>query len=277
MPQIIKNDGEIEEFDPQKLKESLLRAKTSNLVTNEVVRQVVPDIKDGMTTSEIYTKAFEILNKKEKRSAAMYSIRRSILNFGPSGFPFEKFVAEIFKAKGYLAETGKTLKGKCIEHEMDVVVRNDNELFLFEVKFHNQLGAKSDTKTVLYMKARFNDLENQTFNIDGKKRKMTRGTLVTNTKFTHSAIKYAECVGEFDLISWDYPEKGNLYDLIHETSIQPITCIEILKDKEKERLIEKGIVNCKALKDNESIMKEVGISDAKIAEIKEHIDTICSI
>lgn len=276
MIKIIKNNGEGEPFDPEKLKASLLRARVNLITANDIVSEINKNLKTGSTTNEIYKQAFSLLKKKEKRSAVMYSLRRSILNLGPSGFPFENYISEIMQAKGYKTMRNQTLQGKCIEHETDVIAYDDKDYIIMEVKFHNKLGIKSDTKVALYIKARFDDLRASSFLVSGKKRKMTRGVLITNTKFTSSVKRYAKCVNEFDLISWDYPEKGNLYDLIFETGLHPTTCIPILSNNEKKHLIEKGLVNCRSLKDNSHIMKEVGISDEKIKKVVDNIDLICS-
>jgi len=52
-------------------------------------------MKDGMTTADIYGQAFALLRKRHGPTAVKYSIRRAMLELGPDGFPFEKFVARI--------------------------------------------------------------------------------------------------------------------------------------------------------------------------------------
>lgn len=273
---ITKGDGEKELFDPEKLRGSLKRAHTTIFVIDEIVNLIEKEIRDGMSTSHIYDRAFKILNEKSKASAAKYSLRRSILNLGPTGFPFEEYVAQIFAAKGYKTRTGQVMKGKCIEHEVDVVAWNDENLLLTEVKFHNQNGIKSDTKVALYVKARFDDLKSELFKLDGVERKMTRGLLVTNTKFTENSKHYSRCVGTFDMISWEYPEKGNLYDMIEETRLHPMTCVPMLSNSDKQELLKRGIVNCISLKDNAHVLKEIGVQKERVDEIIDNIDKICS-
>ncbi|MFT5352210.1 MAG: Holliday junction resolvase [Candidatus Paceibacteria bacterium] len=274
--EIVKNNGEKESFDPDKLKGSLERAGATVFVANDITSKIQKDIKDGSTTTDIYKEAFELLKKTEKKSALRYSIRRSVLDLGPSGFPFEKFIAEIFSAKGFTTEVGVTLKGHCADHEVDIIAYNEKELIITEAKFHNKSGIKTDTKTALYIKARFDDLQSEEFHLGGKKRKMTQGLMVTNTKFTHTARKYVNCVGTYDLISWDYPKKGNLYDLMEETTLHPLTCVAQLSKSNKNELLDRGIVNCRSLRDEREVMKEIGLSDEKIDEIIENIDIICS-
>ncbi|MBP9763388.1 MAG: restriction endonuclease [Candidatus Pacebacteria bacterium] len=274
-PQIVKSDGTKELFDSNKLLGSLLRARASKTIAEDIVEKINKEIRENMTTSQIYDRAFDLLNNRSKRTAMKYSIRRSVLNLGPTGFPFEKYIAEIFKAKGYETRTGQMLQGKCLEHEVDMVAWNDKELIVAEIKFHNEINAKSDTKVALYVKARFDDLKSENFKIAGKNRKIGRAMLITNTKFTTNAKKYVQCVGTFEMISWDYPSKDNLFDLIEETQMHPMTCIPTLTKKNQQDLLKKGIVNCMSLKNKSSALKEVGVSDEKINDILENIETLC--
>lgn len=272
---ITKADGTKEFFDSEKLTDSLRRARASEAVTEEIVSKIEKEIRDGMTTSQIYERAFDLLNSKSKKTAIKYSIRRSILNLGPTGFPFEKYISEIFKAKGYETRTGQIIQGKCIEHEVDMLAWNNDEVIVAEIKFHNELSAKSDTKVALYVKARFDDLIDQKIKLVGKDRKISRCILITNTKFTDNAKNYSECVGTFEMISWDYPDKNNLFDLIEETKLHPVTAIPILTKRNQQDLLSAGIVNCLSLKDKKQAMKNVGIPDSKINEIIENIDNLC--
>jgi Holliday junction resolvase-like predicted endonuclease len=278
MPKIYvtKSSGERELYDRKKLVASLKRAKAHKKTIDSIVGEIEGTLYDGITTTEIYKEAHNILKNKENNSAIKYSIRRSLLNLGPSGFPFERFIAQIYEAKGYKVKVGDVLQGKCIKHEIDVMAYNDKELILIEVKFHNQLGIKSDTKVALYVNARFDDLRDKEFSIGGKKRKMTSAALITNTKFTHNSKRYMKCTGEIDMISFEYPSKGNLYQMIDETKVHPMTCVPLLTKKDKRNLMDKGIVDCYDLKNHKSLMESLGMPNSKINNIIKNIDNICS-
>ncbi len=81
-----------------------------------VLAHITPEIKNGMTTSAIYKHAFSFLKKTKYPVAMRYSLRKAVMELGPSGFPFEKYVAEILRRKGYTARTGASLKGFCVTH-----------------------------------------------------------------------------------------------------------------------------------------------------------------
>ncbi len=212
---IVKADGTVAIFDPSKLRASLLRAKASEEATEKVMSQIMPEIREGMTTKEIYNHAFRYLVEHQKPVAQRYSVRRALLDMGPTGFPFEDFVAETLKVRGYETLTRQNVLGGCVQHEVDVVAWNKDELIMVEAKFHNGLGVKSDLKVALYVKARMDDIKENVFDYGGENRKVTDGWLVTNTKFSSTALHYGLCQ-KLTMIGWNYPEKGNLQDMIEE-------------------------------------------------------------
>ena len=273
---IKKSSGELEVFDKAKLIDSLQKAGASMFVADDVANQIENKLKEGMPTSMIFKQSFRLLRKKESRPAIRYSLRRSIAELGPTGFPFEDFVAEIFKQKGYKTMNDVMVKGKCTEHEIDVVAFNDDHLIMTEVKFHNQLMLKSDVKVALYIKARFDDLSGVDFDIEGKKRKMTQGLLLTNTKFTENAIQFGVCSG-VNMIGWNFPDKGNLHDLIEETGLHPLTCLTTLSGREKKMLLTKEIVTCKSLKAKIEVLTEMQLTEGRIKRVLKEITEMCGV
>jgi hypothetical protein len=275
--QILKSNGEYEKFDREKLRASLLRSSASLVTTNEVIKKVEKKLKPRMTTRELYRIAYSILNKKEKKIAMRYSVKRSVLDLGPTGFPFEKYVAELFRAKGYQTMVGVTLPGRCVKHEIDVMAYDKHELILMEVKFHNQLSIKSDTKVALYVKARWDDLKDQPVKLEKSLvEKPTRCILVTNTSFTHNSIHYAKC-NDIGMISWDYPDKGSLFDLINDTLMHPITIIDALSNRQMTDLIEKDYITANQVMENPNILLSVGINQSKRDKIIQSIKEVCEI
>jgi len=91
---VVKAGGRKEIFNPIKLENSLLRAGATHDMTDEIVLHVSRELVDGMSTSKIYEHASFLLEKMQKPAAVRYSLRRAILDLGPSGFPFEDFIAQ---------------------------------------------------------------------------------------------------------------------------------------------------------------------------------------
>jgi hypothetical protein len=271
---VVKADGTKELFDVTKLENSLKRAGATNKVVSDILSSVRERLVDDMSTHDIYHDAFSLLKKEEKPIALRYSLKRAIMELGPSGFPFEKYVAEIFKAMGYEALTGQIVKGFCVEHEIDVVAWNEKKLIMVEAKFHNTLGVKSDVKVALYVKARFDDLRQMTFNFGGKERELTEGWLVTNTKFTSTAIEYGSCQGGIVMIGWNYPPYGNLHDMILEAKLHPITCLVTLSGHQKKELLSQGIVLCKTLSEKPEILSSINTSKEDISIVLKEISEL---
>ena len=270
---IIKSDGKREVFDQEKLRASLVHSGATEEAVGKVLSHVLPELHNDMTTGEIYKHAFSILQGISAPIAKSYSLRRAVIDLGPSGFPFEDFVAEILKVKGFKCETRQTVLGACVPHEVDVVAYNDEKLIMIEAKFHNELGTKSDLKVVLYIKARFDDLAENVFNYGGKDRSITDSWLITNTKFSTTAIHYGICK-HLTMIGWNYPEKGNLQDMIEEEALHPITCLVSLSSGDKKTLLGEKIVLCSSIKEDPELLRKFLGKDFDIKPVIDEIDEL---
>ncbi|MEK9177478.1 MAG: ATP cone domain-containing protein, partial [Patescibacteria group bacterium] len=125
MPIVVKGDGSREEFDPSKLERSLRHSGADEGVARGIVPHRTAESEDGMPTDIIYKHAFKLLRREESGVAARYSMRRAILELGPTGFPFEDFFSALMRAKGYQTRRDIMVRGRCVEHEVDVVLDKD--------------------------------------------------------------------------------------------------------------------------------------------------------
>lgn len=271
---ITKANGLKERFDPEKLEASLARAGASTSVIEKVVAHVTEELKEGMTTEAIYSHAFFLLKKFEKPVVSRYSLKRAVMELGPTGFPFEHFIAEILKARGYEAKTNQLAEGHCVSHEIDIVAWNDTTFIMAEAKFHNALGLKSDVKIALYIKARFDDLRAKSFHYGGRERRLDQFWLVTNTKFTEQAVRFGECAG-IHLVGWNYPARGNLHDLIDDSGSHPLTCLTTISQHDKHALFEKNIVLCRTVRENPDILRALGYKQDKIDLVIKESELLC--
>jgi len=252
---VLKADGKREVFDEEKLRASLLHSGATEEAAEKVISHVLPELRDGMTTNDIYEHAFSVLQKISKPVARSYSLRRAVIDLGPSGFPFEDFIARVLEAKGFKCETRQTVLGGCVPHEVDVIAYNEKKLVMVEAKFHNELGTKSDLKVALYIKARFDDLAENVFDYGGVNRHITDSWLVTNTKFSSTAIHYGVCKN-LTMIGWNYPEKGGLQDMIEDEGLHPVTCLVSLSASDKRMLLDERIVLCSDIKKNPKLLNQ---------------------
>ena len=239
---VVKADGTRELFEVDKLRNSLKRAGATPDEVMSIVSQIESILHDDIQTQEIYRHAFELLRGSEIAVAARYSLRRALFNLGPTGFPFEDFLARLFASEGYTTQKRVILQGKCAEHELDVAAYNEHHSFVVEAKFHAHPGMKSDLQVALYSFARLHDLREMKIcseDVCGIKELL----LVTNTKFTTTAQKYAECSG-IKLLSWDYPNENNLHDRIQRSGLYPVTVLQTLSASQKKALIQRCAVEC---------------------------------
>jgi len=267
---VVKANGRHEPFDSKKLLNSLVNSGASEEVAQSVLDHIIPEIHKDMTTGEIYRHAFDVLRTINRPVARSYSLRRAVMELGPSGFPFEDFVAEILRAKGFKCETRQVVLGECVPHEVDVVAYTDTKLIMIEAKFHNELGTKSDLKVALYIKARFDDIKENLFNYGGKDRRVTDSWLITNTKFSSTAIHYGVCKN-LTMIGWNYPEGGGLKEMIEEEGLHPVTCLTSLSQDDKESLLASGVVMCSKVRDNPKLLSEILGSEFKVEEVINEI------
>lgn len=263
-----KKSGISEDFSEQKLIKSLVYAGSGREAAEEIVAKLKKKLYPNITTAQIYQLAFSQLQKTSKHFAANYSLKKAILGFGPSGYFFEKFVAAIYSELGYETEISKTLKGRCISHEIDVVAKKDGLTYFMECKFHNSPNKKNDVKTALYVHARSLDLKegsNTPYHEDF--------FLVSNSVFSKDAITYANCVG-LRLIGLNSPDENNLHAIIRKFKLHPITCLKKLRIKDKEHLMEAGVMLCREVMAAPQILNKIGLGPSEKRSVLNEIRNI---
>jgi hypothetical protein len=262
---ILKKSGLEESFDSSKMFDSLMNTGASEDAAREVIRLIEREIRPGMSTRKIYRLAKKYLRQIDRPSGMRYSLKDSIYALGPSGYPFEKFIASIFRLKGYRTKVGEHVKGHCVQHEVDVIAISDNEQIMMECKFHRGGNKHSDVKIAMYVSSRFRDIEKALRSQPSPAVKFS-GALVTNTRLTSEAIKYAECTG-LRAIAWKYPRDGGLEHLIEATGAYPVTMLPCATRAVVEKLTSKGIVLATEINSLRApnLSRRTGI-DLKVAE-----------
>ena len=271
---ITKANGKTEEFNSNKLRTSLKRAGAHKDEVDKIVTEIERTILDEDKTQVIYRKAFEMLRRSKQPVAAKYSLRRALFGLGPTGFPFEDFLARLFEAEGYKTKVRLELKGKCALHEIDVAAYSKKETFIAEAKFHMRPGIKSDLQVAMYSYARFLDLR-ATAVCREDKCGVDDMYIITNTKFTKTARDYAKCVG-IKLLSWNYPHNNNLQKRIEKAGVYPVTALTTLPNNQKRVLLESGIILCKELLANPKALKSAGVKPERAVKILDEASQLCA-
>ncbi len=267
MIQVKKASGDLEPFSEEKVTSSLLRAGADTALSEQIVAHVKKELYDGIPTQKIYSHIFELLKKERSPLSGRYNLKKAIMDLGPTGYPFEKFIGALLQHSGYRVETGVEVRGRCVSHEIDVIAQKDDQHIMVECKFHNQPGTRSDVKVALYVKARFDDL----------KATFTQGWLVTNTKLTSDAIQYGECAG-MKLVGWSYPASGALQNLIEQSGLHPITCLTSLSQNQKQTLLSSNIVLCRDIATaKQEVLSSLALSDEQKTRLFAEIGAMCTV
>jgi hypothetical protein len=271
---IRKVSGEMEPFSRNKLMSSLHRSGADNETVESVISDVESWVYDGMTTKKIYDRAFTLLRKKQLGIAARYKLKNAMMELGPTGYPFEFFVGQVFKQLGFHVEVGQVLQGHCVTHEVDVIATRDKNQHFIECKYYQSTGKNANVQVPMYIRSRVDDLINFRKDLPQYAGYTFHGAVVTNTRFTSDAISFGECTG-LQMLSWDYPAGCGLKEIIDEKRIFPVTVLTKLLNAEKQDLMEKGIVICSQLLENPEALAHIGLDERRQQKILEEVRSLC--
>ncbi len=268
--QVIKSSGEKADFSLAKLRNSLFKSGADKLVVDNIINIVRDELYQGISTKEIYNRAFALLKKSQPIFASKYKLKRAIYELGPTGFPFENFIGALMEYSGYKVEVGKILQGKCVNHEVDVIAIKHKQHIIAECKFHSEKTSTCNIKVPLYINSRYKDIIAQYNNTPLCP---NEGWVVTNTRFTSDAITYAKCVGLY-LLSWDYPKENGLKERIDRLGLYPITVSTLLTKREKQFLLSRKVVLCRQLVDDNFYLDHLGISEKRKTKILTEVSML---
>lgn len=271
---VVKYSGDTVDFNSNKLLKSLLKAGANPEQAQHIISTISAQLFDGMATKQIYKMAFALLKKNSNAHAARYNLREAIRMLGPAGFYFEKYIARLFESEGYKTKTNLVLQGKCVTHEIDVLIQKDSEMGMVECKFHAGREVASDVKVPMYILSRFNDLKTKSHPFFDSKSPLTSCWIVTNNRFTADAITFANCSG-LQLLSWNYPENNCLKSKTDQNKLYPITCLTTLSLAEKEHLLQEELLLVKDILVQSSVLNTIGLSPNRIQNVLKEARELC--
>lgn len=272
---VLKSSGEKVKFSLHKLEASLRRSGADNLAIEQILDTVREELYDGISTKEIYNRAFALLKKEKSVFASKYKLKKAIYELGPTGFPFERFIAEILKYSGYEVKVGQIIQGHCVFHEVDVIAKKNKDHFMVECKFHGEEGRNCNVKIPLYIYSRYQDIVTYYRKKNNEHPIPNQGWVVTNTRFTKDAVQYGMCVGLY-LLSWDYPLGNGLKDRVDRLMLYPITVSTLLTNREKQFLLSRDVVLCRQLIGDVFYLDHLGISEKRKEKILTEIEALCN-
>ncbi|MCK0190320.1 ATP cone domain-containing protein [Arenibacter sp. F20364] len=272
---IIKSSGKRAKFSLDKLRNSLKHSGADHNVVEKIVDQVKDELYEGISTKEIYNRAYALLKKNKSVFASKYKLKKAIYELGPTGFPFERFVAALLEYSGYKTRVDEIMNGLCVTHEIDVIAEKNGTVTVIECKFHSEEGRNCNVKIPLYIHSRYNDVKAHWGTKKKEYKELDKGWVVTNTRFTADAIAYGKCVGLY-LLSWDLPLNDGLKDRIDRLGLYPITVSTLLSNREKQFLLSRDVVLCRQLWKDKFFLDHLGISNTRKGKILNEIKQLCN-
>lgn len=255
-----------EPFRPEKILRSLERAGAGKDLAATVLTRLQSKVARGISTADIATRISLELDTLDRRVAARYRLRRALMELGPEGYPFEKYVGKIFSHYGYSVKIGQHIPGRCISHEIDVDAEKDGRRLMIECKYHNRRGVQSDAKVAMYTWARFEDIRDRGAAAHGGGAEFDEGWLVTNTKVTRDALAFGNCVG-LKVLGWDEPHERGLQWIIESANLYPITCLPGLNSLQRRWLLQHDLLLCHEVIAQSAILPRLGFSPAAATQL----------
>ena len=274
---VIKSDGKREAFHASNIVRSLSQVGVDEPVAENIAHEIQALGKKSIQSEEIFHSVLAYLMQYNPIWAGKYNLRKAIMQLGPTGYPFEQYIAQILHAYGYETQTNQFIRGKCVRHEIDVVAREPGHHYIVECKYHNTPGSRSDLKVALYLWSRFLDIKDRFDHESGHPNEEHGIWLVTNTRCTTEAIQYAECMG-MRVTGWGYPNGKGLEYMIHEKALYPINLFPVGQTRWMySKLAEQGLYLLKDLipLSSHDLARTINVPEEDIIFLQEQAKKLC--
>lgn len=241
---VVKADGSKQLFNKRKIIRTCIKLGASPSLARKIASKIEENAYDGITTREILREIYEELGKHDPIFKFQMDLRESLSLLKPKP-DFEQYTRIILSEIGFKVIPGQIIRGKCIDHEIDAIAFKENKTYLIEVKHHYNHHTLTGLDVVRILWAVYEDVKEgyklglHDLNING-------AMVVSNTKFSHHAIKYAECKG-IEYLGWKIPIGKGIESIIEERKLYPVTYLKGLSREIIDRLTANKIITLKKL------------------------------
>ncbi|MFW0837957.1 MAG: ATP cone domain-containing protein [Candidatus Komeilibacteria bacterium] len=265
---IIKADGSKRAFSYKKLLHSVERAGANRETAKRVAKSVLAQLPREINTNQLYDLIYKELRSTHRPAAQVYSLRRALADLPPE--VWEKYIAKLFSYYGYITTWNVIVPGASVEHQVDVIAKRDDKVWLIECKHHYDYHRDTGLGEILQVQARLEDVQDG-YKIGKNKYGFTGAWLVTNTKFSNHNKRYAEAK-KINLSGWRYPEKYSLERLIQDKAVYPLTILSLDKQS-RHWLMNNNILTLQdVLANGNKIIKNLGKDKAdRLARQVQHL------
>jgi transcriptional regulator NrdR family protein len=99
MVNVLKATGTIEPFSEEKLRNSMSKTGATSVEQDKVIKHIERKLYENIPTWQVYRSVTRSLESQSRLSKARYTLKRAIMELGPTGYPFEDYVSEILKVQ----------------------------------------------------------------------------------------------------------------------------------------------------------------------------------
>jgi len=276
---VTKYNGEKQRFDKAKVIRTCTRMGATPEIAQTIANKIEGKIYDGIHTKKIMKMIFSYMRKYRPEIKHTINLRKAITMLRPKP-DFELFVAKVLEAHGYKVKSNQFINGKCVEYEIDAIATKvkskgktkrkakDGDIIFVEVKHHYKPHTYTSLDVFLENWAKFDDLK-AGFKAGSNKIKFNRVMIVSNTKFSQHATKYAKCKG-MEYLGWKAPVEYGLEQMIEKKKLHPITFLKDLEPQEQSKLGDAGIVTIKQILSTsiDSMARRTKISKKRLKQFK---------
>ncbi len=261
--------GSLQSFNPRKIHRTCVRAGASPELARAAVEEVRTHLYEGMSTEKILQIVLDYLEEHQAADvASKYDLKSAIMRMGPAGFAFETFLSQVLGEYGYQTQLRQKVRGRCVEHEIDIILLAHGVRSMVEVKYHNASGIYTGLKEAMYTYARFLDLREG--HQDGTCERFDEAWLASNTRSSREARAYAACKG-IRLLGWRYPPARGLERMIEDKYLYPVTVLRSMDSDALKALSRANMMLTKDLisKEPKEIAKDTGLPQDRVDTLVE--------
>jgi hypothetical protein len=262
---VIKADGTRQIFDKNKVIRTCMKMGADIRTANVVAQKIENRLYEGITTKTILRMIFSYLRKYKPEVSHVFDLRRGLSLMAPKP-EFELFVQTLLKYEGFEVESNQILKGKCVGHETDAVVKKDGVTYFVEAKHHKNYHSLTGLDESRIARAILEDTT-ESYELGINRLKIDRAMIITNTRYSNHAIQYGNCRNILQ-IGWSEPEKFSLQKIIEEKKLYPLSCLKDVRLDVRMQFVFAGIVLIRQL------LEDDNIDSTKISLPKETVNYV---
>jgi len=275
MVYVTKYNGKKQNFEKEKIIRTCIRMGATPEIATTITNRIEGRIYDGIHTKEIMKMIFSYMRKYRPEIKHTINLRKAITMLRPKP-DFELFVAKVLEAHGYKVKSNQYVNGRCVEYEIDAIATKVKgkgkgkvgDVIYVEVKHHYKPHTYTSLDVFLENWAKYEDLKDG-YKARSNKIKFNKVMIVSNTKFSDHATKYAKCKG-MEYIGWKAPVEYGLEQMIEKKKLHPITFLKELDSEEQRKLGDAGIVTIKQILNMsiDSIARKTKIPKKRLTQFK---------